>query len=336
MTGDNHGSARTSRPASRPRTRRARRAARSPTGSASAPPPTSTRARLPDDATAQAVAGQGLRDRASTSTPTARTGRRPAWPSFYHDQLADFVATFPSLAPLATNRTHCIAWSDWATQPKVELAERHPPRHQLLLLAADWVDDPPGLLHRLGHADALRRPRRLDDRRLPGDDADDRRVGPDLPVHDRHAARPGARRGGLLRRLHRQHPHRRRVGGPRRRRSSPRRRPGSVPVVSAKQMLTWLDGRNTLDRSRTSPGGPASLSFGISVGRGRERPAGHGAGGIVGGESSRAVTRGGSPVAYTTQTIKGISYAIFAAPAGSYAVGTARRLPTRRRRSSRA
>ena len=41
---------------------------------------------------------------------------------FYTTQKADFVDAFPSLAPLATNRTHCIAWSDWATQPQVELA----------------------------------------------------------------------------------------------------------------------------------------------------------------------------------------------------------------------
>ena len=92
-----------------------------------------------------------------------------------------------------TNRTHCIAWSDWATQPKVELQQRHPARHQLLLLAAGLGGRPAGLLHRLGHADALRRPRRHDDRRLPGRHPDDRRVRPDLPVHDRHAARPRPR-----------------------------------------------------------------------------------------------------------------------------------------------
>ena len=46
--------------------------------------------------------------------------------------------------------------------------ERHPPRHELLLLAAGVGRRPAGLHDRLGHADALRRPRRHDDRRLPG------------------------------------------------------------------------------------------------------------------------------------------------------------------------
>ncbi len=35
-------------------------------------------------------------------------------------QHAQFSADFPGLAPLRTNRTHCIAWSDWASEPIVE------------------------------------------------------------------------------------------------------------------------------------------------------------------------------------------------------------------------
>ena len=42
---------------------------------------------------------------------------------------------------------------------------------------AAWVQDRPGHVHRLGLPDALRRRRRLADRRLPGGDADHRRVG---------------------------------------------------------------------------------------------------------------------------------------------------------------
>ena len=39
----------------------------------------------------------------------------------YDDQLADFATQYPSVPAPTTNRTHCIAWSDWASQPKVEL-----------------------------------------------------------------------------------------------------------------------------------------------------------------------------------------------------------------------
>ena len=87
--------------------------------------------------------------------------------------------------------------------------QRHPARHQLLLLAGVVGAESSRLHDRFGHADAVRAHRRHDDRRLPGGDADDRRVRSDVAVHDRHAARPGARTGGLLRVLRRQHAHRR-------------------------------------------------------------------------------------------------------------------------------
>jgi hypothetical protein len=40
--------------------------------------------------------------------------------AFYTGQIADFATNFPTLDTPATNRTHCIAWSDWATQPNIE------------------------------------------------------------------------------------------------------------------------------------------------------------------------------------------------------------------------
>ncbi len=89
--------------------------------------------------------------------------------------------------------------------------ERHPPGHQLLLLAGGLDPGPPGNVHRLGDADALRRPQRLDDRRLPGGHPDDGRVGSDVPHEHRHAAQQRARPAGLLRRLHGEHAHRQRL-----------------------------------------------------------------------------------------------------------------------------
>ena len=80
-----------------------------------------------------------------------------------------------------------------------------------LLLLAERVDPQPAGLHdRLGHPDAVRRHDGRGDRRLPGADADDRRVGPELPDDDQHAARQRARRAGLLRRVHDELPHGRR------------------------------------------------------------------------------------------------------------------------------
>ncbi len=66
-----------------------------------------------------------------------------------------------------------------------------------------------GNVHRIRNADAIRRSERLTDQRLPGDDPDDRRVGSVLPGDDQRPARRRAGTKGLLRRLHRQHAHRR-------------------------------------------------------------------------------------------------------------------------------
>ena len=221
---------------------------------------------------------QGFEVGAARQRPTAPTGRRRRSSDFYASQLADVRArSYPSVPAPTTNRTHCIAWSDWATQPKVELAQRHPPRHELLLLAGGVGAGPARAVHRLGHADALRRPRRLDDRRLPGGDADDRRVGPDLPVHDRHAARQRARRrrattasspptctptapthAGL---------------GRDRRLGAGARRAGRLGAADAD--LARRPQRLVV--RRRSPGTANTLDFTIAVGAGRERPAGDGA-----------------------------------------------------------
>jgi WD40 repeat protein len=89
-----------------------------------------------------------------------------------------------------------------------------------------------------------------------------------------------------------------------------------VPVVSARQMLTWLDGRNSSSFGALFWNNN-SLSFTITPGTG--------ANGLQamlpmqsGNSSLSALTLGGSPVEYTTEEIKGISYALFSGAAGSY------------------
>ena len=89
-----------------------------------------------------------------------------------------------------------------------------------------------------------------------------------------------------------------------------------VPVVSAQQMLTWLDGRNasSFDQIAYSNG---TLSFRVSVGAGAT-----GLRGMVpatfGGRALQAMTRDGAPVTFTRETIKGVAYATFPASIGAY------------------
>ena len=89
-----------------------------------------------------------------------------------------------------------------------------------------------------------------------------------------------------------------------------------VPVVSAQQMLTWLDGRNgsTFELDRWNAGDV--LSFRVAVGAGRDRPARRCCPTTFGGSALQAMTRDGAPVTFTRETIKGVEYAFFAAGRG--------------------
>ena len=166
---------------------------------------------LPSDATAKQWQDKGWEIGLHVSTdcadwtPTTLAG-------FFTSQKGNFSATYRSISPLTTNRTHCIAWSDWATQPKVELANG-------IRFDTNYYYYPPDVgeprsrpLHGFGHADALRRSRRDDDRCVPGRDPDDGRVGPGLSLHDRYPARQRPGHAGVLRRLHGEHPRGRQDG----------------------------------------------------------------------------------------------------------------------------
>ena len=92
-----------------------------------------------------------------------------------------------------------------------------------------------------------------------------------------------------------------------------------IPVISGRQMLKWLDGRNASNFSGITWNG-TTLSFTTSVGQGTN--------GIMAmvpipsGRTVSSITRNGTPVSPlpSIQTIKGIQYAIFYGDTGSYQV----------------
>jgi hypothetical protein len=91
-----------------------------------------------------------------------------------------------------------------------------------------------------------------------------------------------------------------------------------VSLISAQQLLTWLDGRNSSSFGNPNWNG-TQLAFSITVGAGannlyamvpNQTP-----GGYLG-----SFTINGSPVAFTVETIKGRSYAVFRAANGNAVV----------------
>ncbi len=248
MTGDDHGNNGTAARFNE-YLAAARRIARSPTGGASAARRTSTRARRSRTPTVASYVGAGLRDRAARHDRTARTGRRRRCRTSTH--AADAVRERVSAARRrrSTNRTHCIVWSDWSTQPQVELSNGIRFDTNYYYWPDTWIHDRPGMFTGSGMPQRFANADRADDRRLSGGDADDRRVGADVPEEHQHAAgqRRSARRATTAR-------SRRTCTPTPSTRSMPARleptaivasaKARNMPVVTAKQMLDWLDGRN--------------------------------------------------------------------------------------------
>ena len=113
-----------------------------------------------------------------TSTRTARDCTPTSLDAILRDQLAQFAAAVPELAGAGhePHALHRVERLGDAAQGRARA--RHPPGHELLLLAGRVGPGPARDVHRL-RACPMRfaDTRRHDDRRLPGHDADDRRVG---------------------------------------------------------------------------------------------------------------------------------------------------------------
>ena len=91
----------------------------------------------------------------------------------------------------------------------------------------------------------------------------------------------------------------------------------SVPVVSAKQMLTWLDGRNASSFANFA-WSSGVLGFDVVAGRRARRACAACCRRVWTTGSLRASPAEASPVTWTTETLKGISYAMFDAQPGTY------------------
>ncbi|MBE2225429.1 MAG: DUF4082 domain-containing protein, partial [Anaerolineae bacterium] len=93
-----------------------------------------------------------------------------------------------------------------------------------------------------------------------------------------------------------------------------------VPVITARQMLEWLDGRNTSSFGSLSWDG-STLSFSISADPGANNlramlPIQTEAGAIT------SINFNGTPITFSTEIIKGIEYAVFDALTGVYQAST--------------
>jgi hypothetical protein len=235
--------------------------------------------------------------------------------SNYASQLSAWAGNFPSQAPPSTHRFHCIVWSDWSTQAETEL------RHGMRLdtnyyyFPAAWLQDRPGMFTGSGMPmrftkvdgtmiDVYQATSQMTDESgqsfpFTVDSLLDKALGAEgyygaftANMHTDQVASTGS--DAIV--------------------ASAVAR--GVPIVSSRQMLTWLDGRNNSFFGSLAWSG-TTLSFSVNVATG-----GNGLQAMLptnaAGKALSTITRGGSSVPFTTQTIKGIQYAVFSATTGAY------------------
>jgi hypothetical protein len=269
-----------------------------------------------DDAAAAAYTAEGFEVGLHVDTGCA-DWTPSSLESFYATQLASWQANHPSLPSPSTERTHCIAWSDFATQPKVKLLHGIRLDTNYYYWPPAWVANRPGFFTGSGLPmrfadlggsllDVFQATTQMTDESGQSypftiDTLLDRALGPEgyyglftANMHTDSAASSGSDAivaSALAR---------------------------GVPVVSGRQVLQWLDGRNG-SRFADLAWNDGALRFRLSVAGGADGlramvPALSAAGTV------RAILRDGDPVPFTRQSIKGIDYAFFDARPGSYGV----------------
>jgi len=235
----------------------------------------------------------------------------------YSNQIAQFEGLFPNMPLPRTNRTHCIAWSDYSSQAEVAAANGIRLDTNYYFWPGTWVNNVPGVFTgtampmRFAKADgtmidvyqATTQMTDESEQAYPFtvDTLLDRSVGPEgyfgayvANMHTDFADHPGAQAIVASAQAHK------------------------VPVISARQLLDWTDGRN-----RSAYSSPVwfgnSLTFSVT--------ADARANGLqtlipssTGDRFLSTVTRDGQQVPFVVETVKGQSYARFSSPTGNYMV----------------
>ena len=235
--------------------------------------------------------------------------------NFITTQSEDFHTAFPDIALPSTNRNHCIAWSDWSTVPETEAANGMRLDVNYYYWPGSWIQNRPGMFTGSGM------PMRF--AKIDGSIIDCYQAVTQMPDESGEtfpqfsdalldkAIGPQGYYGVFTTNMHFDNPNH---PGANAIVASAKAR--GVPVVSAKQMLTWLDGRNGSSFGEITWSNN-TLHFSIAQGAGAKNlramlPV------IADNGQLTGITLNGSSVSFTKDVIKGIEYAFFEATAGTY------------------
>ena len=236
--------------------------------------------------------------------------------AFYDTQLTSFQAKYTSVPAQMSSRTHCVYWPDWASNAKVELARGIRMDANYYHYPGVWIGAKPGFMNgggfpmRFADTDGTQ----IDVYQQNTNLTDESTASFSTSINALLDNAIGAQGyyGAFAANLHTDAPapH----AGAETIVAAAQAR--SVPLVSYKQLLQWVDGRNSSTiRGLNWSGG--TFTFVTTVGAGANGlqtmlPLQGPTGTLTG------ITRAGSPVTYTVQTVKGIQYAMFTAATATF------------------
>ena len=236
--------------------------------------------------------------------------------SAWNSQSNDIFSNYPGMNPIRTNRTHCMPWNEWATQAKVQAARGVRMDANYYYWPGEWILNRPGMFTGSGM------PMRFAD--LDGSLIDCYQLTTQITDESKitnmsafinslldKAKGPEGYYGVFCANMHTDVVNS--AGSNTIVNSAVARQ---IPVVSAKQMLDWIDGRNNSAFKSISWSGN-ELNFSVSAATGSRNMKGMLPTTIPGGQLSM-ITANGSNLAYTVETIKGMEYAFFDATSANY------------------
>lgn len=232
----------------------------------------------------------------------------------FSEQLERFAISYPHVSTPVTNRSHCLNWSDWSSTPKVELRNGIRLDATYYYWPESWTKNRPGMFTGSGMPmrfadmdgsliDVYQVPTQMTDETNMNYSAFcnallDKAIGPEgyygvfcANIHTDYKSSAGS--DAII--------------------ASAQSR--NVPVISARQALTWLDGRNnsSFDNIIWEKN---QLSFSITAASGANNlkamlPLYSEKGKL------NSIVCNDNPILFTTEIIKGIAYAFFAADPGN-------------------
>jgi hypothetical protein len=239
----------------------------------------------------------------------------------YTSELASWKSNYPGLRSPATNRLHCIVFSDWASQPKTELANGIRLDTNYYYWPSEWIQNRPGFMTGSGM------PMRFTDTdgsmlniyqavtQMTDESGQSYPLTPNALLDN--ALGPNGYYGAFTANMHTDL-----ATIPQDDALIASAKERNVPIISGQQLLTWTDGRNGSSFGDLT-WNANQLSFSVSVGAGANGLTGMLPTAGPGGTQLTTLTRAGAAVPFTRTSVKGQEYASFAAAGGGYTAGYA-------------